>query len=263
VKALRAGRQLAAHEVSTVRGPLEAVRHARSRPIDVLITDPGTPLHEDLELVDELKGIRQSLKVIVLAPELSDVEVIRALRAKVFACFTEPIDEAEVVEMTRSALESADWRDDIEVVSGLPTWLTLRVACRVATADRLTRFLTEWRGDENGDRDLLMTAFREVLLNAMEHGAGFDAGKVIQVSAARTARAIVFHFKDPGGGFDATDLKHAALTSDPERVLAMALHRADAGLRPGGFGMLIARHVVDELVYNEQGNEVIMIKHTA
>ena len=30
---------------------------------------------------------------------------------------------------------------------------------------------------------------------------------------------------------------------------------------PGGFGMLIARHVADELVYNEHGNEVILIKH--
>ena len=37
--------------------------------------------------------------------------------------------------------------------------------------------------------------------------------------------------------------------------------RASAGLRPGGFGMLIVRHVVDELVYNEKGNEVLMIKH--
>jgi anti-sigma regulatory factor (Ser/Thr protein kinase) len=39
--------------------------------------------------------------------------------------------------------------------------------------------------------------------------------------------------------------------------------RAEVGKRPGGFGMLIARQVVDELVYNEQGNEVLLIKHTA
>ncbi len=33
------------------------------------------------------------------------------------------------------------------------------------------------------------------------------------------------------------------------------------GLRPGGFGMLIVRQIVDELVYNERGNEVLLIKH--
>ena len=45
-------------------------------------------------------------------------------------------------------------------------------------------------------------------------------------------------------------------------MLTTTEHRADVGLRPGGFGMLIVRQVVDELVYNEKGNEVIMIKHT-
>ena len=130
------------------------------------------------------------------------------------------------------------------------------------TADRLTQFMTEWRADVPYDeRDLLMTAFREMLINAMEHGAGFDHEKVIKVTAARTARAIVFHFLDPGDGFDHADLQHAAESSDPDHVLAATDHRAATGLRPGGFGMLIVRHVVDELVYNEKGNEVLMIKH--
>jgi anti-sigma regulatory factor (Ser/Thr protein kinase) len=97
----------------------------------------------------------------------------------------------------------------------------------------------------------------------MEHGAGFDPDKVIQVTAARTARAIVFHFKDPGNGFDRVDLRHAARSPDPDGALAVLSYREEAGMRPGGFGMLITRQVVDELVYNEQGNEVLLIKHTA
>lgn len=44
-------------------------------------------------------------------------------------------------------------------------------------------------------------------------------------------------------------------------MVASALERAARGLRPGGFGMLIARQVADELVYNERSNEVLMIKH--
>ena len=43
------------------------------------------------------------------------------------------------------------------------------------TADRLTRFITELAAEvPEIDRFALVTAFREVLLNAMEHGAGFD-----------------------------------------------------------------------------------------
>jgi len=112
-----------------------------------------------------------------------------------------------------------------------------------------------------GERDLLLTAFREMLVNAMEHGAGFDPGKVIEVTAARTERAIVYHFRDPGTGFDPSGLPHAAATSTPEAVMDSAIRRAEMGLRPGGFGMLIVRQIVDEVVYNELGNEVLLIKH--
>ncbi len=37
--------------------------------------------------------------------------------------------------------------------------------------------------------------------------------------------------------------------------------REEKGLRPGGFGILIAREMVDEMIYNESHNEVILIKY--
>jgi anti-sigma regulatory factor (Ser/Thr protein kinase) len=263
IEALQRSSQLEGHVLIRCNGAVEAVRYARGRAIDVLLTDPSAPVEEDLALAEEIKAVRPGVKVIVLAPALTNTEMISALRAQVFACFAAPFDHAELAEMARAAVDASDWREAIQIVSGLPNWLSLRVACGVLTADRLTRFLSEWRGDmPSGERDLLMTAFREMLLNAMEHGAGFDPHKVIEVTAARTARAIVFHFRDPGDGFDPSDLQHASLSADPQHVLTTTEHRADVGLRPGGFGMLIVRQVVDELVYNEKGNEVIMIKHT-
>jgi anti-sigma regulatory factor (Ser/Thr protein kinase) len=32
-------------------------------------------------------------------------------------------------------------------------------------------------------------------------------------------------------------------------------------MRMGGFGMLIARKLVDEVIYNQKGNEVILVKY--
>ena len=100
-----------------------------------------------------------------------------------------------------------------------------------------------------------------MLINAMEHGAGFDARKVVEVTAAKTARAIVYHFRDPGNGFSRESLTHAAQTPAMDDVGERGRARRPRELRPGGFGMLIARQVADELVYNEPGNEVILIKH--
>jgi RHS repeat-associated protein len=57
------------------------------------------------------------------------------------------------------------------------------------------------------ERDDLLVAFREILLNAMEHGARFDPEKVVEVSAIRTEDRLVFHVRDPGPGFRPDEIK--------------------------------------------------------
>ena len=262
VAGLRAEPPLRTHAVDGCGSAVEALRAVRMSHVDVVVTDPVTAVAEAMAFVDELNRVRPGVRTILLAPAMTDADVVAALRAQVFACFAGPVQASEIADMARTALNTEDWRRGIEVVSGLPTWVTLRVACGLVSADRITRFLTEWESSLPGDeRDLLMTAFREMLLNAMEHGAGFDPAQVIEVTAARTERAIVFHIRDPGQGFNREALGHAARANDPDSVMAAMKQREEAGLRSGGFGMLIVRQVVDEMVYNERGNEVLLIKH--
>jgi hypothetical protein len=37
--------------------------------------------------------------------------------------------------------------------------------------------------------------------------------------------------------------------------------RESKGIRPGGFGILMVRAKVDELIYNEKQNEVVFVKY--
>jgi anti-sigma regulatory factor (Ser/Thr protein kinase) len=253
---------LTGHEIEVSDGDVEAIQRIRDRAFDVVITDPRTRVPEDLAFAAEARRARPGIRMIVLAPDASHEDVINSLRANVFACFTPPFECAEIAVMAKSALAADAGERGIEVVSSLPHWMTLRVSCHLLTAERLVRFMTEHESTlPEADRDMLMVAFREMLVNAMEHGAGFDPEKVIEVTAARTARAIVYHFRDPGAGFTPAAMKRTTEDSTPEAVIATALHRAEMGLRPGGFGMLIARQIADELVFNERGNEVLLIKH--
>ena len=230
--------------------------------MDVVVTDPETSVRADLAFAREVRQTRPGVRVIVLAPAASPEDVIAAIRAHVFACYSAPFDYIEIAGMVTQALDQPAWEDGIQIVSGLSNWFTLRVSCHLLTAERLINFMTQLRSDlPDNERDLLIAAFREMLINAMEHGAGFDSRKVVEVTAAKTARAIVYHFRDPGNGFSKESLTHAAQTPSMEDVAASAEERAARALRPGGFGMLIARQVADELVYNEPGNEVILIKH--
>ena len=258
---LETSRALAGCEILTAAGNVAAVHTVRSRAIDVVLTNPDTPMHDDLALVAELRTSRPGLKAIVLAPAAAPSEFIAAIRSHVFACFVAPFDITAVADMTKRAIDAVDWRDGIRLESGLPNWIALTVSCRLVTAERLVHFMTEYRRDlADDDRDSLMTAFREMLMNAMEHGAGFDPEKVVHVIAVRTERAIVYHFRDPGTGFTPGQLERKALPDNEADPIALIERRVELGFRPGGFGILVAKQFVDEMFYNERGNEVLLIK---
>ena len=255
--------KLQAFPVEIAAGDADALQRLRHRSFDVVLTNPQSSIREDLALINEMELIRPGLKTIVVAPEATPEDVIASLRARVFACFSCPISVTEVAAMTAKALEADSWRDGIEVLGAEPHWMALRLNCQLLTADRLIRFMTEFRSDlTDPDRSSLLTAFREILLNAMEHGAGFDPEKVIEVTAVRTKRAIVYHFRDPGPGFRLSEVQHAAINNPPENPLSHMGVREAQGLRPGGFGIMLAQQLVDELAFNEPGNEVLLIKHT-
>ncbi|HEY8231304.1 MAG: ATP-binding protein [Burkholderiales bacterium] len=245
-------------------GGLQALRMLRKRSYDVVVTSPRNSVAEDLALIEELRQVRPGTKAIVLAPRATAADVIASLRAHAFACFVAPFPVPEIAEMIRRAVENPDWKDGLQVMSARPDWLSLRVDCRRLAADRLIHFLGELARDVPGvDRDNLLGAFREIVLNAMEHGASFAADQMIDVTAVRTRRAIVYYVRDPGPGFELDDLPHAAVSNPPEDPLAHTERRAALGLRPGGFGLLIAQRVVDEMLHSEKANEVLLIKHTA
>lgn len=246
-------------EVYESLGEADAARQLRRRAFDVILTSPMTTASRDLAMVNEAREAQPGIRTVVLAPELTAADIIAALRAEVFGCFAMPVQRDEVRDAIMQALQSTDWKNGIEVVSALPNWIAFRVACRRITADRLTRFINELSiGVPKLERGDLTTAFREVLLNAMEHGAGFDESKVIEVHAVRTQRTIVYYFKDPGPGFNPKSPGLVATEDDPLSHLA---YREAEGKRPGGFGMLLTSKLVDEVHYNERGNEVFLVKH--
>ena len=244
-------------------GSADALRRLRQACYSVVITDPKTSIEEDLSLLAEMRSVRPGVRVIVLAPSSTPENIIAALRARVFLCKTAPFDPLDIADYAVRAAATSDSLVGIEVLSAQPDWLSLRINSQILTAERVVEFLTELQTRlPETPRAELMMAFREILMNAVEHGAGFRPGKVVEIHAVNTARSIVFYVHDPGAGFDWDMLKHAAISS-PEDVTRHVELRDQMGMRPGGFGILMAKDVVNELIYSEKGNEVLMIKYTS
>ena len=243
-------------------GHADALKRLRARSFGVVITSPDSVVDEDLALLEEMRAIRPGVKCIVLAHQSTPEDVIAALRARVFACFTPPFDSGDIVKLVIGAASDSQWRDDIQVVSARPGWVSVRINCRIITAERLMTFSKELSVQLPQDTRLeMMQALREILLNAMEHGAAFNPEQVVEVTGVRTARSLVFYVRDPGAGFRRESLTHAAIANPSQDPTAHIVQREAEGMRPGGFGLLMASGIVDELIYSEIGNEVLLIKY--
>jgi anti-sigma regulatory factor (Ser/Thr protein kinase) len=243
-------------------GHADALQRLRMRSFGVVITSPDSTLDEDLALLEEMRAIRPGIKCIFLADHSTPNDVIAALRARVFACFTPPFESYDIVSLARSAASDSQWREDIQVLAARPGWVSLRLNCRLVTAERLLTFANELNAQlPEETRHEIMQALREILLNAMEHGAAFNPEQVIEVTAVRTKRSLVFYVRDPGAGFRLESLSHTAMGNPPDNPAAHILEREEQGMRPGGYGLLVASGTVDELIYSAIGNEVLLIKY--
>lgn len=245
-------------------GSAETLRHLRRAPYDVVITDPATSMDEDLALLAEMQVARPGVAAIVLAPESTPEDIIAALRARVFMVQSRPFDADEIAECAVRAASAEGSVFGIEVLSAQRDWVSLRANCDKLTAERVVGFLAQLQTRlTERPREQLMFAFREILMNAIEHGAEFHPSKIVEVVAVHTQRAIVFYVRDPGAGFKWDEIPHAAVSNPKGAPIAHVELREVMGMRPGGFGILTAKGIVDELIYNEVGNEVLLIKHTA
>jgi anti-sigma regulatory factor (Ser/Thr protein kinase) len=104
-------------------------------------------------------------------------------------------------------------------------------------------------------------AFREMLMNAIEHGAHFQAAQHVEISYLRAKHMVLCRVKDPGEGFSLKEMSHAAIMNPPSDPIRHEAIREQQGLRPGGFGILETQNIIDELIYGEKGNEVVLIKY--
>jgi DNA-binding NarL/FixJ family response regulator len=247
--------------ILSVLDPHEAVERLRSVPFDVVIAGQGSNGFDGLKLLRRLHSIRPDTRVI-LTGDRDPERAIAALRAHAYSYLHHPPAPSPLIEIVQSATDSADWRDDLRVISARPEWVTLEIRGRTEAAERTTHLVRELAVElPPAVCEDVAAAFRELLFNAVEHGCRLDPRKHIRVSLLRTPSQFMVHIQDPGKGFSLSALPHAAVSNpelDPTHHVEV---RAEKGQRPGGFGILMASRLVDELLYNERGNEVFFVKN--
>lgn len=168
--------------------------------------------------------------------------------------------DQEILDAVLESL-SADHADksDSRMVASSPVsgWIELTSPSELEQLRRLQRFsdaLFASTLPEKVCEDLKM-AVEEVGRNAMEWGNRFNPDKRVHVSYCFFDDRIVIKCEDEGEGFVVGSIPDP--TADPIGTLQK---RQEQGKRPGGYGVFLIQKLVDQVVYNEKGNSVLMIK---
>jgi len=252
---------LSSWKMECARDNDEALALVEKSAFDLVIADQASSGREDVELLRKVRLVRPHTRFIIVADRSTPADVIAAIRAGAFSYFTKPLSTQAMEEVLQLAIESPAWDEGIEMLSGTDAWIRLSLRCDVSTANRLQQFVREFLNLPEPDQDKVAIASREMMLNAMEHGGKFDPERRIEIAYLRARHVVLIRIKDPGEGFSLADNLDTAANNPQDDPLRHQRHREAQGLRPGGYGILLAKDLVDELFYGEKGNDVLLIKY--
>lgn len=251
---------------------LEQIRKAAP---DLVVTDMNMPGLNGLELVAAIRKGFIHVPVILMTGKGSEEIAVEALHAGASSYVPKRALATSLVEISRRVLAAfQEDRHRNELLKRIETRVeSFQIENDVSLLLSLSRHLQQMLGDswsiDRTDRLRSGTAFEEALLNALYHGnleVSSDLKEVdhtafyklveerrsaspwrdrrIHVNVRLTPRDVEVVIRDEGPGFDPAKLPDP---TDPENLD-----------RPCGRGVMLMRAFMDEVLYNEHGNEVTL-----
>ena len=246
--------------IETCASGKEALGRLESQTYNIVLLDIGLPDISGLDVLREKAASAPNTRFLIITADDTPATVIEAVRGQAYGYLRKPFTPDEL-RMAFDECLAAGTDPAIEVVSARSDWFELSLPCTRSAANRIDNFMQQLDVELPTDvRSTVAQAFRELLMNAVEWGGGFDPMRRVRVACLRTARILFYRIADPGPGFRFEELAHAAV-SHPDDPIAHMSVRDEKGIRPGGLGILMVKAFADELLYNEKHNEVVFIKY--
>ncbi len=255
----------------------EALEKIENECPEVVLTDLKMPEMDGLELVHQLRRDYPEMPVILMTAFGSEEVAVEALQAGAASYVPKKNlkqDLGEALQTVQAALEAAQQRDQVReflVESKSRFILGYEPGGSQALISYLRDGLNRLNFCGQGSLLQLTTALTEAIANAIDHGnleldsrlresednAYRRLGKErvkkppfcdrrVKVTATFTPSEAEFIIRDEGPGFDVSTLPDP---TDPENLL-----------RPFGRGIMLMRTFLDEVSFNDQGNEVTLVK---
>lgn len=223
-------------------------------------------MNDDVALFDRFLelGSTRPPPVVVCGVDPNAKLVLHCLNRGAADFLAKPFAPDELTQAVERALRrrgapgGAAGSEAIVADSPIAGWIELTAPSELEQLRRLQRFsdaLFASRLPKDVCEDLKM-AVEEVGRNAVEWGNRFSPDKRLHVSYCLFDDRVVIKVEDEGDGFTPKNVPDP--TADPVKTMQ---DRQNAGKRPGGYGVFLIQRLVDDIVYNEKGNAVLLIKY--
>jgi len=255
----------------------EALEIIAREPPDVVLTDLLMPEMDGLELVERIKRDYPATPVILMTAHGSEEIAVKALRTGAANYVPKGNLSRDLVHTIREVLTAASTKRDEQRALACLRQAELHFTLGVENSghEPLVGFLQgqlrTWKLCDDADLIRIGTALHEAFVNAIEHGnleldsdlrndpegayqrmaearrreAPYRDRKV-QVRAHLDRDEIQIIIRDEGPGFDPSGLPDPTV---PENIGKIS-----------GRGLLLIRTFMDDVRFNETGNEIVMIK---
>jgi DNA-binding response OmpR family regulator len=251
-------------EVNCVCDGQQALEVLETEKFDVAVIDLAMPKVNGIEVVRRGREKRPDTGFVIITGYASGRAIMEAMSAGAVRFLPKPFMLDDLMAAVNAALQARPG----EVGAAGPAldvrsrgdWVEVTAPSQKEYRDRLEHLFETLAGQDLPRAVLndIRIALGEIVSNAMEWGNRHQLDKPVRVSYCLFPDEVVFRIEDLGPGFDPSEVPDPLAT--PDAPLDLAREREAQGKRPGGFGLAIARNVMDQIIYNGIGNSVVMSK---
>lgn len=241
-------------QVVAVPDGQSALRQIARADFDLIISDLAIGNHDGDGSVNGLRLIaeisRKAHAPVVISTDATGQNIHKAFRAGAANYLLKPWDRNELEKIIEKALAyQSRLMSDAAPTPGTREIIEIELPSDVNYLDGVLTYLVERTaryGIISPSSSNTFVALDEALSNAIKHGNQNDPAKKVHIRVELSADEARFTIRDEGQGFNPLAIPDPL---DPANLF-----------KNSGRGVLLIQHIMDEVKYNERGNEVTMIK---
>ncbi len=254
---LRALLETEGYRVLEASGGAEALVVLEGGPVALALADLNMPDMGGLELLREIRLRFPATGVVVLSGGDQEGPVVASLQAGALDYLSKPVTRQALTASVQGALGRQAPPAGLDVHYEKSGWLELTADSELETVARFQSFVERLAAHRMPPETLedLRFAIDELGRNAVEWGNQGRKDRHLNLSYCLLEDKVLLKIEDEGEGF-----VPGAVPDPAEDPAASLRQRSESGKRAGGFGIHLVRRLMDEVLYSERGNVVVMAK---